>query len=116
MSDGEGEHLNAEAARGTQEGAAGATGISLREGFLRIAAARGMFGSVPSGGDAADALESAARAMLEQAERHGVSVENIVDRAGEVADLANMTDEEVALQNKLAADQRPGGGQEMLPE
>ncbi|OEU96384.1 hypothetical protein [Streptomyces oceani] len=111
------EHLNAGAANDTRHQTADTGGLdAMRDEFLRIASPRGLFGKVPNGAGAEEALERAAEDMLAEAERAGVSVENIVANAGTVADIADMTDEEAAMQARLAAAERPGGGAQMLLE
>ncbi|ORT60533.1 hypothetical protein [Streptomyces sp. CB03238] len=106
------QHLNAAAARGTQRDAAGAEGLAaLKERFAEIASAGTMFGRVPNGAAAAAALEEAARRMLEELERAGVSVQNVVNNAGVVAGIADATDELAELQARLAVpDGPPGAG------
>lgn len=108
---------NAGAARSAQTRGGQVAGLgSVKDAFVSIASAHGMFGRVPNGQVAEEALERAARGVLEELERAGISLDNVVSNAGEVADLANMTDEEAAFQNRLAAASRPGGGNELLLE
>ncbi|RMI43757.1 hypothetical protein [Streptomyces triticirhizae] len=85
--------LNPDAMRDA-ESAAGGSGelAAMREKFIDIAAARGLFGTVPGGSEAEAALESAARAMLTEVEAAGVTVADIQASAGEAAAIADETD------------------------
>src|SRR5690606_20460423 len=95
------------AARDTQNKASDLDNLaSLKETFVDIASDTGMFGSVPGGDTAEQALAKAAREMLEKLAKAGVSVENVVNNSGEVADIANVTDEEAKLWNRLSAENR----------
>ncbi|MEU2721532.1 hypothetical protein ACFW4X_23970 [Streptomyces smyrnaeus] len=101
---GDTEDYNADASRNTQARLSELEGLGLLKAtFLGIASPAGIFGKVPNGAEAEEALRGAARGLLDELERAGISVENIVGNAGTVADIADMTDEEAALQNSMAA-------------
>ncbi|MDT0266238.1 hypothetical protein RM844_08010 [Streptomyces sp. DSM 44915] len=99
--------LNPDALRDA-ESAAGGSGelAAMREKFIDIAAAKGLFGSVPGGAEAEAALESAARLMLAEVEAAGVTVADIQASAGEAAGIADETD--------AAAGQRLGAAREAV--
>ncbi|WP_062214266.1 hypothetical protein [Streptomyces sp. NBRC 109706] len=85
--------LNPEAMRDAESAADGSGELAaMREKFIDIAAARGLFGSVPGGAEAETALETAARTMLQELERAGTSVADISASAGEAARIADETD------------------------
>ncbi|MYV64179.1 hypothetical protein GTW37_38715 [Streptomyces sp. SID4931] len=81
----------------------------MRSRFVEIASVDGVFGTVANGAAAEAALAGAASAMLAELERAGISVDNIAGNAGAAGEIADLTDEEAAFQQKLA--QGSGGGQ-----
>ncbi|SOD64234.1 hypothetical protein SAMN06297387_11594 [Streptomyces zhaozhouensis] len=99
--------LNPDAMRDAESAAGGSGELgAMREKFIGIASARGLFGSVPGGAEAEGALESAARTMLTELEAAGLTVGDIQASAGEAAGIADETD--------AAAGQRLAGAQEAV--
>ncbi|RKN43036.1 hypothetical protein [Streptomyces hoynatensis] len=66
---------------------------AMREAFQRLANARGLFGQVPGGELAEQALLSAAAAMLDELTRTGLTVQDISDSAYRMAEIAEETDQ-----------------------
>ncbi|MCX2968561.1 hypothetical protein WDH52_11435 [Streptomyces sp. TRM70308] len=104
MTTGDGtEHHNADQLHDTQRGAASLAGLSaMQERFVEIASVEGVFGTVANGAQAEAALAEAAAGLLTELERAGISVENIAGNAGTAAQIAELTDEEVAFQMRMA--------------
>ncbi|WP_129837663.1 hypothetical protein [Streptomyces sp. RFCAC02] len=65
---------------------------AMREAFIDVAGARGLFGRVPGGDRAEQALTSAATTMLDELDRTGLTVKDISDSAYRMAEIADETD------------------------
>ncbi|RKN10977.1 hypothetical protein [Streptomyces radicis] len=88
------EPLNAQDAGNAQGGLADRRELAaMKESFAGIASARGLFGQVPGGDAAAAALESAALGLLDELEKSGTTVRDIMSDSGRVAELADEADE-----------------------
>ncbi|MFE7136684.1 hypothetical protein ACFVAG_02930 [Streptomyces sp. NPDC057644] len=110
MSTGDTEHHNADELYSVRNRAGDLDGLAqMRTRFVEIASVDGVFGTVGHGAAAEAALAQAATAMLAELERAGVSVDHIAGNAGRAGEIADMTDEEAAFQQRLA--QSAGGGQ-----
>ncbi|PCG82466.1 hypothetical protein CIB93_30025 [Streptomyces sp. WZ.A104] len=110
MGAGDTEHHNSDELYNVQNRTGDLDGLGqMRSRFVEIASVDGVFGTVANGAAAEAALAGAASAMLAELERAGISVDNIAGNAGTAGEIADMTDEEAAFQQKLA--QSSGGGQ-----
>lgn len=86
-------HLNPGAARRAGDHTRESERLAaMRTAFLDVASARGLFGKVPGGERAEQALESAAATMLDELTRSGLTVQDISDSAYRVAEIADETD------------------------
>ncbi|GAB2881195.1 hypothetical protein [Streptomyces mayteni] len=66
---------------------------AMRGAFGAVGGARGLFGQVPGGEVAEQALESAASAMAEELGWTGLTVQDISDSAYRMAEIAEETDQ-----------------------
>ncbi|MDT0343954.1 hypothetical protein [Streptomyces litchfieldiae] len=86
--------LNPGAARRAGEHTRGSEQLAaMREAFIDVASARGLFGQVPGGDLAEQALASAAATMLDELTRTGLTVQDISDSAYRMAEIADETDQ-----------------------
>ncbi|MCZ7413899.1 hypothetical protein [Streptomyces sp. WMMC897] len=110
MSAGDTEHHNSDELYDVQRRTGDLDGLGqMRKRFVEIASVDGVFGDVANGTTAESALAGAADAMLTELERAGISVDNIAGNAGTAGEIADMTDEEAALQQKLVTGNSGGG-------
>lgn len=86
--------LNRGAALRAQDGVRGSERLAaMREAFESLPDVSGLFGAVPGGDAAEQALRSAASAMLSALTNTGLTVQDIDDSAGRMAEIVDETDQ-----------------------
>jgi hypothetical protein len=100
---------NERRARATQREAASIDGLSgMKQRLVALMAAPALFGSLPEGQAAAARLAHAANELISNLQQAGLSVRQIADNAGKVADIAGDTDAAALIESRVAH-ASPGG-------
>lgn len=85
----------------------------LKEQLVGLMAAPAVFGALPEGADAAARLAQAASDLIGNLEQAGISVGQIAENAGTVAEIAGATDAAAFIES-LGAQRHSGGLQPEL--
>ena len=89
--------------RATQHEVATVDGLSgMKSRLVSLMAAPALFGSLPEGQAAAARLAHTANELISKLEQAGMSVREIADNAGKVADIAGETDVAALIQARVA--------------